>query len=230
MEINTFTAKVIDRKQLTEDVILLSFQCPENFTFKAGQYVSVKVENESETKRRSYSILNPPSQKGQLDLCIKIVEGGFASSIFDNAQVGNSFEFKGPLGHFIFDEEDNSPTICLVGTGTGVTPLYSMLMEFLPSMPEKKFVLLFGVRHQKGLFLHDKFQQLAKQYPNFEYIPMLSRDEWEGKQGRVQQHLPEDCSDTTFYICGLKEMVLETKELLINKQVEPKNIRFERYN
>lgn len=230
MEIKTFTAKVIDRKQLTEDVILLSFQCPKDFVFQAGQYVSLKIEKGGETKRRSYSILNPPSQKDKLDLCIKIVEDGFASEVFNDAKVGDTFEIKGPLGHFIFDENNNSSVIYMIGTGTGVTPLHSMLMEFVKSMPEKKFILLFGVRHKKGLFLHDKFQQLAKKYFNFEYIPTLSREEWEGKQGRIQQHLPERCKDTIFYICGLKEMVSEVKELLIDKQVDQKNIKFERYN
>ena len=230
MEINTFIAKIIDRKSLTEDVIMLSFQCPEDFTFKAGQYVSVKIENESETKRRSYSILNPPSQKGRLDLCIKIVEGGFASEIFNDAKIGDTFEIKGPLGHFIFDENENSSTSYLIGTGTGVTPLHSMLLEFVPAMPQKRFVLIFGVRHKTGLFLHDQFKQLARKYPNFEYIPTLSRDKWEGKEGRVQRHLPDNCDDAIFYICGLKEMVFEVKGLLINKKVDPKNIRFERYN
>jgi len=33
----------------------------------------------------------------------------------------------------------------------------------------------------------------------------------------------------TFYICGLKEMVLETQELLRNKGVSKERIRVERY-
>ena len=47
--------------------------------------------------------------------------------------------------------------------------------------------------------------------------------------GRVQLHLPSDLQHKTFYICGLKEMVLETRELLLSKGVSPDKIKVERY-
>ena len=48
--------------------------------------------------------------------------------------------------------------------------------------------------------------------------------------GHAQDHLGKDLQNKTFYICGLKDLVLETKELLLNKGVDSKNIKFERYN
>tara|TARA_Y100000310_G_C20693009_1_gene823616 strand:+ start:240 stop:923 length:684 start_codon:yes stop_codon:yes gene_type:complete len=227
MQIHSFTGEIIKKEQLTADVIILSFKIPEDFTFKAGQFLTLFIEKGEARKPRSYSILNPPSQKGQLDLCIKIVKDGYASEVFDSSKVGDTFEMKGPFGHFVYDQEDQNKEVWFLGAGTGVAPLYSMIKEHLGS---KKFNLLFGVRRDENLFLTKELENMAKQQPNFSFLPVLSRQDWEGRKGHVQDHLPEDCKNKTFYICGLKELVTEAKELLVQKGVDPSNIKSERYN
>lgn len=225
-----FTSRVIERRNLTKDVVLFSLACPDTFTFKPGQFVSLKIKNNDVTRPRSYSILNPPSIRGRLELCIKIVEGGFASEIFSGVQVGYEFEVRGPFGHFVFDEESSLQEQVFIGTGTGVAPFYSMLFEYVPKMAQTKFTLLFGVRSKEGLFLHEDFERLALEHSNFTYVPTLSREEWQGKMGRVQAHIGEEVFGRVFYICGLKEMVGETKQLLEAKGVLAANIHVERYN
>jgi ferredoxin-NADP reductase len=228
MVIHSFDGKIVNKKQLTKDVIILSFDVPDEFSFKAGQFVTLFIEKDGVRKPRSYSILNPPSKKG-LDLCIKIVEDGFASKIFNNCKVGDEFAIKGPLGHFVYDEEDTNSEVFFLCAGTGVTPFYSMVKEYLPKSL-KKFTLLFGVRRQENLFLRSEFESLASKNNNFSFQPVLSREDWDGLQGHVQDHLPDDCKNKTFYICGLKELVLETKELLVKLGVDPTKIKSERYS
>lgn len=230
MIIQTFQSKVIERKDLNKDVILLSLSAPEEFSFKAGQFLTLKVEREGETKLKSYSILSPPLKKGEIDLCIKLIEGGFASEIFKNVKEGDSFEIKGPLGHFFFNEEDENEESWFLGGGTGVAPFYSMINEYLPKMEDKKFTIIFSVKTKEDIFLDKEFRDLQEKFTNFTYIPTLTRETWNGAEGRVQKHLPKDLKNKTFYICGLKELVLETKEYLLKQGVEAKNIRFERYS
>ncbi|PIN73494.1 hypothetical protein COV20_04700 [Candidatus Woesearchaeota archaeon CG10_big_fil_rev_8_21_14_0_10_45_16] len=225
MKLFSFDAKVVEKRKLIADVIILSLSAPDDFVFKAGQFITLFIEKDGEKKPRSYSILNPPSQKGKIDLCIKLVEDGFASDIFRKAKKGDTFLVKGPLGHFVFEETEKE--VWFIAGGTGVAPFYSMLKEYL-SMG--KFTLIFGVKSKKDLFLHDEFVSLEKKDKNFTYIPTLSREEWEGLSGRVQKHLPEDLTGKVFYICGLKELVLETKELLLEKGVDRSDIKVERYS
>lgn len=225
--IQTITGVLAKKRYLTDDVLFLSFTVPKEFTFQAGQYVMIQMTRNGVARLKPYSVLSPPSQKGALDFCVKIIEGGFASEGFKEMEPGGEFIFKGPLGRFLFDEQgEDHWFIC---TGTGMTPFYSMLREHLPKHPQKQFTLLFGVRTRQNLFLHEKLLELAATHHNFSYIPTLSRDEWDGKTGRVQAHLPANLQDKTFYICGLKELVLETQELLLKKGVAPQNIHFERY-
>lgn len=229
MSIHTFQATVLESRKLTHDVLLLSLSAPPEFAFQAGQYAILRVEKGSEFRLKSYSILNPPSTKGRIDLCIKLVKRGFASEVLQKAKKGDSFQVKGPLGHFVFDEKDKNEELWFIGGGTGVSPLYSMITEYLPKYKNKKFVLIFSVKEEKDLFLHQEFQELAKKYANFTYIPTLTREKWKGAMGRVQEHLPANVENKTFYICGLKELVLETKEVLLKKGAALKNVKSERY-
>lgn len=224
--VHKINTKVISNKKITPSVVILSFSVPEEFDFKAGQFVTVMVEKDGERKPRSYSILNPPSQKGKLDLCIKIVEDGFASSVFENATEGDEFEIKGPFGHFVYSEDENEE-VWMLSAGTGVVPFYSMLKEHLSSS-KKKFTLLFGVKRKEDLCFDEEFRGMVSE--RFDYKPVLSREDWDGLQGHVQDHLPDNLENKTFYICGLKELVLETKELLTSKGVNPENIKSERYS
>ncbi|MDP3698253.1 MAG: FAD-dependent oxidoreductase [Nanoarchaeota archaeon] len=230
MPIHTFQATVLENKKLTHDVILLSLSAPKDFSFLAGQFVTVRVENGTEFRLKSYSILNPPSEKGKVDLCIKLIDGGFASEVLRKAKKGDSFQIKGPLGHFVFEEDDKNQEIWLIGGGTGVAPLYSMLKEHLAAFKNKKFFLILSVREKKDLFLQEELTQLGKKYANLTYIPTLTQEKWKGATGRVQEHLPADGENKTFYICGLKELVLETKEVLLRKRVALRNVKSERYS
>ncbi len=230
MAIQTLTGTVISKKALTESVILLRLNIPETFIFKAGQFVSLKMTSGGVTRMKSYSICNSPSERGVVDLCVKIVEGGFASDIFKKTKISDVFEMRGPFGHFVFKEDDSSEEYWFLGAGTGVAPLYSMIEEYVSTFSQKRFVLLFGVRTTNDLFFDDQFKRLAEENVNFMYIPVLSREKWSGKGGHVQDHLPLNVKNKTFYICGLKELVLETKELLVQRGAPFEKIKSERYD
>jgi len=225
--VHTFNSKLLKKEVLTEDVFKFVFSCPKEFEFEAGQFINIKIEKDDESRRRSYSILNPPNKKDVIELCIKIVQDGFASGSFNNSKVGDIYEIKGPFGHFSFDKETNLDH-WFIATGTGVTPFYSMLQEYLNT--KKNIVLLFGAKTKKDLLFHEEFESLEKTNSNFKYIPTITRETWKGKTGRVQLHLPENLTNKIFYICGLKELVIETEALLLEKGVLKENIRKERYS
>lgn len=229
MGIQEFEVKLIEKKSLTKDVIELSFSVPESFEFKAGQFVMLRVQNENIFKFKSYSVLNSPLQKGRMDFCIKLVDGGFASEAFKCIEVGDTLLMRGTFGHFILDLHTDADEIWMIGTGTGIAPFYSMLKTYL-GKSTKKFRLIIGVRTQEDLLYHDEFREMEKKHKNFIYSPTLSKEDWDGFTGRVQKHLGGDLQGKDFYICGLKEMVLDTQKYLLDRKVDTKQIYFERYS
>ena len=98
-----------------------------------------------------------------------------------------------------------------------------------------RFTLIFGVRYEHGLLYREDWESLARQYPNFDFRPTITRPgpNWTGAQGRVQGHVLEalgDRRDMDIYICGLKEMVNDVRALLKEKGVDRKRIIYERYD
>jgi len=233
VEIQRFYGTLLEKKPLTSSVMFLSFKVPETFTFKAGQYVMLSMVQDGERRFKSYSILNPPSKKGVIDLCVKIIDGGFASEVFKLMNVGDEVEMKGPFGHFVFDAQLGVDEHWFIGAGTGIAPLYSMIKEYLALSPTFQFKLIVGFRSSSDLLFHNELSELAFKNKNFVYVPTLSREEnnlWKGARGRVQQHLGSQLQGKVFYLCGLKDLVLETKEYLLHNGVDVSHIKFERYN
>jgi ferredoxin-NADP reductase len=226
-----FTAKVTEIKYITEDVVFMSLTRPQDFEFKAGQFITIAIKKGDIKRLKSYSIFSAPSKKESLDFCIKIIEEGFASEVFKETKVGDQFNCKGAFGRFFFDEESNKEECFFIGAGTGMTPLASMVREFLTKFPKKRFTLLLGYRYKKNILFDKEFKELAKNNPNFSYQVTLTREEnWDGLKGRVQEHLKGELKNKKYYICGLKAMVIETREKLYAAGVEKEDVKFERYD
>ena len=224
-----FNTKILEKKEIAEGIIILELTAPKEFTFEAGQYIQIRALRETEEKWKAFSMVNPPSQKGKLTLLIKLVEGGFASEFIRKISKGDTIEAKGPMGLFKF-RQDSSDTV-MIATGTGIAPIYSILLENINKKEnsKRKFTLIYGAKAEGELAFKEELESLEKKHKNLTLISVLSRQEWKNK-GHVQEYLPEKTENKTFYICGLKEMVLETKQLLLKRGVKEEDIKTERYN
>lgn len=227
--VRKLTVKVVKIKHLTEEVIILTFNVPRDFNFESGQYLMFKMNDGKETKPRAYSILSPENEAGKIRFIIRLIPGGFASEIFRKTKINDTFDVEGPMGHFFFSKDCNTEHWFISG-GCGIAPLYSIIKKYLPVFTNKKFFLLFSIKTRKDLFFHEELTKLQKKCPNFNYLPTLTQECWEGRIGRVQIHLPKDLSNKTFYICGNKDLVLDVRKLLVDNNVDPNNIKFERYS
>jgi NAD(P)H-flavin reductase len=99
----------------------------------------------------------------------------------------------------------------------------------------RHFWLVFGVRYATAIYYHDEFECIAREFPNFEYIPTLSRagPEWPGARGYVQEHvrrIAQGRTDMDAYICGLEKMVTANRNLLKELGWERKSIIYERFD
>lgn len=234
---NLNKATLAKKTALNFDVVELCFKTNSDFSYKAGQFVSVKVPTAQGQIFRSYSISSKPTP-GYFELCVKVVENGLASNFLANSKEEGEIEFLGPIGNFGFQNQQEQ-TALFIGTGTGVAPLKSIIEDELSKGNQRKMHLLFGIRHIKDIFYEEFFEKLSKEYQNFTFDLTLSRPEDEswaksgGKIGRVTDLLKTlklDPKNTTAYICGLKDMVEETTKILQQKGLLPEAINFERFN
>ncbi len=230
----TWKARLLETRDLSPSVRHFEFELPEieRFAFVPGQFMSLTGTIEGDEVTRAYSIASPPSGN-RFALCLNEVNGGRFSPRLFSMRAGDEVDCQGPYGAFIF-RQPLSDSI-LVATGTGIAPFRSMLLDGLCGRTDHRFTLIFGVRHEHGLLYREDWETLAREYPNFDFRPTLTRPgpDWSGREGRVQSHVLDalgDRRDVDIYICGLKEMVNEVRAALKNQGVDRKRIIYERYD
>jgi len=219
-----FKAKLVSVKELTHDVRMYMFERPAGFSFKPGQFVMLQVEEVA----RAYSIASSPLELENFVLIVKLIEGGRGSEYLRAAKAQDEISFKGPFGHFYLDE-DSERDVVLIGTGTGLAPLYSILQYLLESGSEREIKLFFGVRHEEDVFLREEFEDLSQKHENFSFKIILSRPK-SGEKGYVTDLIKEEnIENSEAYICGGKAMVDDVKEFFTQKGISPEHIKHEVY-
>jgi len=211
----------------------LKFNDGDSLDFKPGQYIIIKHQKDGKNLIKQYSISSMPSENGYIDLILNKVPGGYFSTyMHDNVKEGDVLEIKGPMGIFILKEPIENDLI-FVATGTGVGPLRSMVKRVFEVGTDKNVWLFFGERTEEDILYREEFENLEKEYTNFKFIPTLSRQEWNGETGYVQEAIKKyinEPDNKVAYICGLIKMVDDTKNLLKEMGFDPKKIYSEKYN
>lgn len=240
----TFDVRLARARMLSPNVRELAFERasgPEPFAFQAGQWVSLILPLAEGEARRAYSIASAPDATPGFEVAITRVEGGPGSTFLHDLPVGAIIRAIGPQGFFTRPRGAGGPPSLFVGTGTGVTPLRSMIKDALSAGEQTPLRLLFGVRHEIDRLYHDELSALEAQHPNFRVIYTLSQPgaDWAGLRGYVQAHaeplwrelVATGAGAPHVYICGLERMVGAVRDLL-RKQlgVDRKQVHSERYD
>lgn len=208
------------------------------FDFQPGQWVSLVLPLAEGEGRRAYSIASPPDGRPGLSLAITRVDGGQGSCFLHELTVGQVLRAIGPQGFFTRPRGTRHPSL-FVGTGTGVTPLRSMIHDALASGDDSPMTLLFGVRQPHDRLYVEEMTELAAKHPNFrvEYSLSQAPADWGARRGYVQTHVRELWSELErsgpphAYICGLERMVGAVRDLLRKEMsVERKQVHSERYD
>lgn len=232
MAVKILKTKVSSREDIAHQVhkIRINFAEGESLDFQPGQFVNILV---APATRRSYSIASSPADTNGIDLIADSIIGGPGSIFFANAREGDDVEVLGPLGHFVYKEEQNPAYF--FATGTGVVPFISMISYALETLQTKRQIRMFlGFRHEQDIFYREFFENLSEKYPNFELVMSLSQpaDDWQGLRGRITEHYLEyakQTQDFSGYICGSRTMIDEVVLNLTNLGVAKENIHYEQY-
>jgi len=232
---NDLKGKVKSNTFLTKDTFHLIIEVlDENFQFQSGQFLSINIPSEK-TLSRAYSIGSQSRQSPVVEFFIKKVEGGPGSTYLSTLKDDDTVTFKGPYGRFTLSQNINKSKI-FVSTGTGLSPNYAMIKEYLENGGKYGVRLIFGVRFLEDLFLIKELDELTQKYPNFSYVKTVSRCEEKAGiySGRVTDYLSQNMGskgneNTEAYICGNKDMILEAREIFQDKGLLKENIHFEQF-
>lgn len=238
----TFDIKLARARMLSANVRELGFERVDGapFEFQAGQWVSLVLPLAEGEARRAYSIASPPDGTSLFEVAVTRVHGGPGSTYLHDLPIGSTLRAIGPQGFFTRPKETRTSSL-FVGTGTGVTPLRSMIKDALAAGDTSPMTLLFGVRHEEDRLYREELEALQQAHPHFRVFYTLSRaaPSWTGLTGYVQSHVEllwrklavQEAGSPHVYVCGLERMVGAVRDLLRKQMgVERKLVHSERYD
>jgi ferredoxin-NADP reductase len=209
------------------------------FTFVAGQHVDIRLTApDGYQAQRSYSIGSAPNGD-TIELVIERLEVGEVSPFFHEVvQVGDTIEMRGPIGgHFNWLPQDGGP-ILLVGGGSGVVPLVSMLRERQLFKVDTPFVLVYSARTFADVIFRDELMRLAETDDGFTLILTLTREPGAipgVRSGRIDRATITGALSRLgapprlAFICGATAFVEVASMFLVEAGVPASRIRTERY-
>jgi ferredoxin-NADP reductase len=241
----TFEARLVSARALAPAVRELTFERRDGrpMEFEAGQWVNAMLPATGEAPaglKRAYSIASEPDGSPRFAIAVTRVKDGPGSTWLHALPDGAAVSFIGPQGFFTRPLAPAAPSL-MVATGTGVTPMRSMLRAAVAAGSRAPVWVLLGVRHQEDLLYGDELRDAASAHDFVRFEPTLSQppEGWTGRRGYVQTHVRElwDALATAsgarphVYVCGLERMVGSVRQLLRKDMGLPRElVHSERYD
>ncbi|WP_040166094.1 ferredoxin--NADP reductase [Microbacterium gorillae] len=188
----------------TDDTVSLCFDVPrelaDEFAYKAGQFITIRVPAGDTGYARSYSLSSAPGIDDLLTITIKRAAGGRASGwLVENAQIGMTFRVLPPSG--VFTVSDDARDLLLIAAGSGVTPVFSILKSALQSGSGRVTVVTSHRTPADAIFLTE-LSELQAAHPG--RLTVISR--YTATDGRLTAEqlalLTEGINWQDAFICG----------------------------
>ncbi|MCL3779123.1 oxidoreductase [Prolixibacteraceae bacterium JC049] len=210
---------ITNKIEITERVFIYQFK--RAFNFEAGQVIGISVfDNTDEKMPRMYSIASGNNDE-LVSILFNVKETGWLTPLLAKKEVGDTIYITAPSGNFL----DNNESAFWIATGTGIAPFHSMLQS--GSSGQK--TLIHGARKLDSFYFEDSFLNVN----HLSYIRCCSQEEGNSIYfGRLTQYLKEYNNlphDQKYYLCGVPEMVVEVRDILIDKGVPYQQIVAEIY-
>ncbi|MBW4023495.1 MAG: 2Fe-2S iron-sulfur cluster binding domain-containing protein [Proteobacteria bacterium] len=229
-------------QSLTRDIRLLTLELSAPIRFWAGQYVDITIPGTGIT--RSFSMANAPGDHAAggsttLQFIIKIYPQGAFSALLDGGLAdGQPLIVKGPYGT-CFHREGRPGPLVLIGGGSGMSPLWSILQDHAARGDHRPVRFFYGARTRADLFHLEEFAGFTSRLPNFRFIPALSHaepgDEWTGETGFIHDVVARTLraegldGEIDAYSCGPPPMIDAVLPVLQMAGVEPERIYFDKF-
>ena len=227
----TLTVKEIKKETL--NTVSIVFDIPSNltedFSYDAGQYLTIKANVNGEELRRSYSISSYASVDQQLQVSCKMIEGGKMSTyLFKEIGVGQELQVMPPMGSFTLDSVDQP--VVLFAAGSGVTPMMSILKKAL-SEGDSSVNLFYGNRADEEVIFKAELASLSEKYADRLLVQHFLSSNGERLDTERTKSLVNGLGDVKntaeYFVCGPEGMIAAVKAGLENSNVVAKKINIE---
>jgi ferredoxin-NADP reductase len=220
-------AELIEETPRVKTIVL---DLPEWPGHRAGQHVDVRLTAEDGYQaQRSYSIASAPEDERIAITVERLEDGEVSPYLVDELVVGDTLELRGPIGgYFIWSAEHGGPLL-LVGGGSGVVPLRSMLRHHDATGSTIPTRLLYSARSPHDVIYRDELDR-------FDVVYTFTRGQpagWTGYARRVDEEMLREVTfaagEGIAYVCGPTRFVEAVADGLVAVGYAPEQVRTERF-
>ncbi len=181
--------------------------------FRAGQYLSLKINVNGYKITRPYSISSAPYEAldGYYEITLKKAEGGFLSEYaWENWKVGTKIKASDPQGFFYYDPIRDKKSIIGLAGGSGITPFRSMAREIAAGKMNASLTIFYGSSDQEDIIFYDELVNLAGSHPEkLKVVNVLSCEDEIKVEGCLQGFITKgiiqtyaDINESSLFVCG----------------------------
>ena len=211
------------------------------------------VTKNPEPTFRAYSMANHPAEGNIIMLNIRIatppwdraagafknVNPGICSSYIFSRKPGDKVTISGPYGEFFVKDTPNEKMF--IGGGAGMAPMRSHIFHlFKTEKTNVPVTFWYGARSRREIFYEEQFEEIEKEFPNFQFHIALSEpkkeDNWTGYVGFIHQVIYDNYlknheapEDIEYYLCGPPMMTAAMVKMLDGLGVPPENIMYDNF-
>lgn len=205
---------------------------PVLFTYKPGQFITLKLEIGRQFILSSYFISSTPSRPHSLEITVKrslepADEPNYLSAVVsnwlhDHIIVGSSVKLvDGPMGKFICFAEPKQKLLMLT-EGNGITPIMSMMRWAYDTSADCDIIVHCSTRNSKDIIFQRELERMAPRFPNFRLAITTTESQpgevWLGLTGRLTEAMllavAPDFEERKVYVCGSDNFIQGVKTIL----------------
>jgi ferredoxin/flavodoxin---NADP+ reductase len=229
-----YIARILERKELSEDLWIIKVNPGGPFSFKAGQYATLGVNHEGKRIERAYSIVSSPYETDFLEFFVELVPKGELTPKLYNLHTGDTMLCrKIAKGRFTLDLRSGRTNHLLLATVTGIAPFVSYVRTLYrdwksgnsPMPGNHKLYCIQGSSRSWEFGYDGEMERVAAEVPWLKFVATISRPwedaNWKGETGRVDDLIRKYVSDwglkpaeTTGYLCGHPNMIENGRGIL----------------
>ncbi len=208
------SATLILREKLNKDIFRLSLTCRTPFEYHAGQFVHLY---RPDGLMRSYSIANVPEADGVIELHVRRLPGGAMTGwLHDALKIGESLDIAGPFGNCFYTPGNPEQGLLLIGTGSGLAPLWGIANDALQQGHIGPIRLYHGSWNPHGLYLVDELSALSARHDQVHYGPCVDSEALTQHSAGRADHIAfsdlKNLKGWRVFLCGHPELVQSAKK------------------
>lgn len=193
-----------------------------------GQYYLLRLALDSApgVVEQAYSLCSSPyPPTPEVEIAVGEIPGGRLSSLLARrVEVGDLLHVRGPFGFLTWTERDGGP-VGLIGAGSGVAPLTSIVRYAAARRATVPMTLLSSSRDRRSALLSEPLEALADDEPWFRLARSVTRDPGDRMSSyhrRVDSEMldevftaaPPARRPTVYFVAGPGEMVIAVRAML----------------